>query len=109
MGKQYYLSERVCYLSLDGKNGKSIVQGTRFYEVEFTLENGEISNVKCSCFCAGMCRHAYAALLQIREMLKKITESYTQEFSGYFAALDKELLIRNVVYQKEAGKITLGN
>lgn len=109
MGRQYYLAEQVCYLSLDGKNGRAIVRGSKFYEVEFSYENGKISNVKCSCFCAGMCRHAYAALLQLKKTLENITKTYKLEFGGYFAAVDKELFISTVIRKKETGKMTLGD
>lgn len=56
-GYDYYKRGLVRYISLDGRAGYALVEGTAPYEVEFAWENGEISRLVCSCFCSGCCKH----------------------------------------------------
>ena len=107
-GRAYYVDNRVRYLSIDGTKGYAIVEGTEGYEVEFIYDNGEISHMVCTCYCSGNCKHEYATLLQLREMLEMIAKHYAKEYeqSGYFAAVHKGTLFQFSIDWKETGKIT---
>ncbi len=108
-GKEYYMDNKVVYVSVDGTNGRAIVNGSKAYEVEFTYNNGEISNLVCNCFCSYACKHEFAAMLQLRETLEIIEENYQKEYeqSGYFAAISRGLLLSYVLDSKQVGSITL--
>lgn len=106
-GHTYYMENRVDYLCLDGTRGRGIVTGSESYEIEFHYIDGEISNLKCSCFCSGACKHEFAAMLQLRETLEFITKNYENEYGDYFAAISKNVLINTVMHKKESGKIHL--
>lgn len=109
-GFDYYNRNKVVYISVDGTNGRAIVEGSRFYEVGFDYGNGEIRNITCDCFCSYHCKHEFAALLQLRETLKIIEDLYDDEYSqgDYFAAVSKSALMNYAVDRKEKGSIVLG-
>ena len=108
-GHEYYIENRVRYLSIDGTKGYAIVEGTESYEVEFTYDAGQISHLICGCFCSYNCKHEFAAMLQLRETLDLIEKNYDSEYerSGYFAAICKGTLFNLAVDGKESGSITL--
>lgn len=108
-GRDYYTHNRVCYLCLDGKHGYAIVRGSEAYEVEFEYRNGEISRMVCSCFCGYNCKHEVAALFQLQETLKEIEDHYTAEYerTGYFAAIDKEILLAYALDGRDKTGLTL--
>ena len=108
-GIDYYWSEKVRYLCLDGERGWAIVEGSRAYEVAFTYRGGEISGLTCSCFCGGSCKHEYAVMMLLKKALERIEENYPEEYrrSGYFAAVAGELLFSMAVEGREGGTITL--
>lgn len=108
-GRQYYMENRVCYLCVDGTRGYAIVEGSEFYEVEFRYRDGRISDLTCSCFCSGGCKHEFAAMLQLRETLDWIETHYTDAYgqAGYFAAVDKGRLFSFAIDGKETGAFTL--
>lgn len=91
-GSNYYFENAVKYLCLDGETGYATVEGSKPYEVTFKYKNGEISSLTCECYCTGICKHEFAVLLELREMLNRIEENYKSEYekSGYFAAITKE-------------------
>lgn len=51
-GYEYYMENKVRYISIDGTQGYAIVEGSEAYEVEFEYRNGEISQLICSCSAA---------------------------------------------------------
>ncbi len=108
-GHEYYLQNRVRYISLDNTNGYAIVEGSEGYEVEFQYNNGEISKLVCSCFCSGNCKHEFAVLLQLKETLEYIKKHYADEYecTGYFAAIDKGTLLSFAFDGKETGSFTI--
>lgn len=106
-GHDYYMEERVRYLSLDGTRGYAIVEGSHPYEVEFEFSGGMISSLTCSCFCSYNCKHEFAALLQLRETLEMISNLYGDRFSGYFAAIQKGTFVSAALEGRETGSITL--
>ncbi len=70
-GHDYYQRNKVRYICVDGSRGYAIVEGSEAYEVEFSYRGGEISDLTCSCFCSYPCKHAFAAMLQLKETLEK--------------------------------------
>lgn len=109
-GHDYYLENKVRYISVDGTRGFAIVEGSEAYEVEFEYRNGQISNLTCSCFCSYNCKHEFAAMLQLRETLELIEKHYADrhERSDYFAAVFKGTLFSIAIDGKETGSFTLG-
>lgn len=109
-GHEYYMENRVCYLCLDGTKGYAIVEGSEAYEVEFTYRDGQISQMMCSCpYNSTHCKHEFAMLLQLRDVLDLIDEDYKAEYekTNYFAAISKGTLLNFSVLSKESGAITL--
>lgn len=108
-GRNYYTCGRVVYLELDGEKGYAIVRGSKAYEVEFTCQGGEISELNCSCFCSYRCKHEYAAMLQLKELLEKTQKDHTAEYerSGYFAAIRGDVLFGFALDERDSGSITL--
>ena len=91
-----FAQNRVVYLSVENGRGYAIVKGYHTYEVEFEYEDGNIGNLTCSCFCAGKCKHEFAVLLLLRELVKIIEKRYKNEFekTGFFAAIDKNEMLK---------------
>ncbi len=108
-GIDYYRDGNVLYLSVDGEHGYAIVEGTEPYELEFTYRGGEVSGLLCSCFCSYHCKHEVAAMLQLKDLLEFITEHYAEQYerTHYFAAIDRSLLFRYAVDNREAGSLVL--
>ena len=108
-GHDYYISNKVAYLCLDGQYGKAIVEGSEPYELEFEYKNGEISHLTCSCVCSYPCKHEVAAMLQLQETLELIDENYAAQYerSHFFAAVSKGAFISFVMDGRETGSFTL--
>lgn len=108
-GHEYYMENKVRYISIDCTKGYAIVEGTKAYEVEFEYHGGEISQLVCSCFCSYNCKHEVAAMLQLRETLQIIEKNYKEEFerTGYFAAVDKGVMFSFAIGGKETGSFIL--
>lgn len=108
-GHNYYVENKVKYISIDGTIGYAIVEGHKSYEVEFEYCDGAISRLTCPCFCIGSCKHQFAVMLQLREALEIIEKHYTSEYnqSGYFAAIDKGTLLSFAVGSKDTGSFIL--
>lgn len=104
-GYDYYKRGLVRYISLDGRTGYAIVEGTSPYEVEFACENGEISRLVCSCFCGGCCKHEVAVTMQLRDLLERVERDYPDAYarSGYFAAVYRQTLFEYAVDRRENG------
>lgn len=107
LGYEYFAENRVGFIEVDGIYGHIIVEGNKNYEIEFDYTDGMISNLKCSCFCGGVCKHEFAAMLQLKETLEIITENYKGKYDGYFAAIGKDVFISTVMSKKVSGKISL--
>ena len=108
-GENYYLENRVRYLSLNGTRGYAIVTGSEAYEVEFQYADGKISALTCSCFCSSNCKHEVAVMLQLRETLGLIEKHYAAEYkrTGSFAAVAKSTLFSYAVDNQETGSIII--
>lgn len=106
-GHEYFIENRVSYLCLDGTQGYAIVEGTEPYEVEFTYSDGELGNLKCTCFCNYNCKHEFAAILQLRETLDFVLTNYKNRYTTYFAAISKNVFVKTVMNKTGSGKISL--
>ncbi len=106
-GYDYYAENRVCYLCLQGTHGRAIVTGTKPYEVEFAYQDGKISGLVCGCYCSNVCKHEFAALLQLREMLDILKKEHPDFDGAYWASVSKETMFRMVLGSKRGGTITL--
>lgn len=108
-GYDYYMSNKVRYLCIDGSKGYAIVEGGQPYEVEFEYWDGAISGLTCSCFCSYNCKHEFATMLQLRETLELIEKNYADEYerTGYFAAVSKGTLFAFAIDGKETGSFIL--
>lgn len=108
-GHEYYMQNRVKYISIDGTSGYAIVEGSECYEVEFKYQNGGISNLTCSCLCSCNCKHEFAAMLQLKETLEIIGEHYEDIFlsTGYFAAINKGTFSYFAIDGKDTGSFTM--
>ena len=107
-GHDYYTDNRVKYICLDGNRGYAIVAGSDYYEVEFEYRGGEISSLTCSCYCSGGCKHEFAAMILLKELLKLIEERWAEEYgnSGYFAAIGKDVFFEFAVCGRQEGSFT---
>lgn len=87
-GQSCYKEGGVKYLSLKETHGRAIVCGSDVYEIEFTYEDGIIKNLTCSCFCTDNCKHEYAAMLLLKEILGK--RNVETVYGKYFTAIEKK-------------------
>lgn len=103
--QEYYIDNKVSYICVDGIHGRAIIEvHTENYEVEFNYINGCVSNLKCQCYCSGVCKHILAALLQLRDIVKFIQDNYAD--TDYFAAISKEQFV-NAVMKNSSGSLCL--
>lgn len=108
-GHDYYLQNRVAYLCLNGTRGRAIVEGSVPYELEFELQEDEVRDLTCGCYCSYPCKHSFAAMLQLRETLEFIRFHYAEQLAGsdYFAVLSKKAFFTFAVDTKKAGSFIL--
>ena len=43
-----------------------------YYNDMFDLKNGDVGNIVCSCYCSYNCKHEFAVLLQLRNVLNLV-------------------------------------
>ena len=108
-GHEYYMENRVRYLSIDNGCGIAIVEGNENYVIEFRYHNGKISQLICECPCSYTCKHEFAAMLQLKETLEIIDKHYMEQYerTGYFAAINKGTLFAFAIDGKDTGSFTL--
>lgn len=108
-GLDYYHEGKVRYLCLDKNKGYAIVDGTHFYEVEFEYNDGEISNLICSCPCSFSCKHNFATMLQLQHCLKYIEDVLSDEalYNDYFACVTKLTMFNQILSRKTIGSMVL--
>ena len=99
-GEAYFLQNRVVYLELDEHLVRAVVRGTRFYEVSFLLDGERVSIPACDCYVAGPCKHAYAALRALRELLE-----HAPICPDYFAAVEKGALLSYALSANHSGEV----
>ena len=108
-GYDYFMENRVAYIELDHGKGRAIVTGGKPYEVEFNFVNGDISGLVCNCYCAGACKHEFAAMLQLRDILAIIKNEYPFiDHNDYLAAVSKTSFFEYVIDGNTKGTFTMG-
>ncbi len=108
-GAAYFEENRVAYIGLDHGKGTAIVIGSRPYTVEFDYQNGEISGLTCDCFCTGTCKHEFAVILTLRNMIDFCESNYPDiDFNGYFAAIRKADFLQFAVSIQSTGSFIFG-
>ena len=68
-GREYHEEHQVRYLEIRGSSVTAFVQGSKWYEIDLRLENGYVSDLYCDCPYPGLCKHAAAVALLLRELL----------------------------------------
>ena len=111
-GFDYFITNHVQYLCLDGTDGYAIVEGSEsnYYEVEFQYtSNGAVGGITCTCPCGYHCKHEYAVMLQLRELLELVETKYADEYArnNFVSIIYKNALFRYALEWKESGSISL--
>lgn len=108
-GRQYYRAGCVSYLRLEGEKGFAIVRGGENYTVEFCYTDGQIRELLCDCPCCEPCKHAYAVLLQLRELLEQVRAGYAEDYaqSSCFTAIARPILTEFVLATRASGSFLL--
>lgn len=105
-GESYYEEHRIVYICLDKGKGYAIVEGSEYYEVTFTYIDEKIHDILCNCYCEGHCKHEYAVLLQLQDLVGDWTINYDENYSKeeYFAAIDKTM-VWNMSVSRKYGEV----
>ena len=105
-GESYYEEHRVVYICLDKSKGYAIVQGSEYYEVTFIYEDEEIKAIVCNCYCEGHCKHEYAVLLQLQDLVDNWAVNFDENYpkQEYFAAIDKTV-VWNISISRKYGEV----
>lgn len=83
----YCAEGRVAYVSVRDGVGTAFIEGTKWYRVDFKLENGVMRDVFCDCPYAGLCKHEVAAATTLQVLMK---QELITDFD-HFVALDRDL------------------
>ena len=108
-GRQDTAEGRVLYLRLEGTQGYAIVRGEQLYEVTFVCDGKKGSGMTCSCYVYGACKHEYAVLCALRDLLAWAQRNHAGAWqkSGFFSAIQKETLFQYAISGRETGSIRL--
>ena len=68
-GHEYYMENRVVYIELNHGKDRALVTGSKTYDVEFFYKDENIAELVCNCYCTGACKHEFATILQLRDIL----------------------------------------
>lgn len=108
-GYDYFVENNVVYIEMNHGKGRAIVTGTKPYEVEFSYNNGDISDLVCNCYCTGACKHEFATMLQLKETLDIVAENYKFiDPSDYLAIINKAVFFEHAIDSKTKGAVTMG-
>ena len=108
-GHEYYIENRVVYIELNHGKGRALVTGGKTYDVEFNYNGEDILGLVCNCYCTGACKHEFAAMLQIRDILAIIKNEYPFiDHNDYLAAVSKTSFFEFVIYGNTKGTFTMG-
>ncbi len=97
-GHEYYMENRVVYIELKAGKGRALVTGTKTYDVEFEYDGETISALVCNCYCTGACKHEFATMLQLRDILDVVKNEYSHiDHHDYLAAVSKSIFFEFVI------------
>ena len=108
-GHEYYMENRVVYIELNHGKGRAIVMGSKAYDVEFFYKDEDITGLVCNCYCTGACKHKFATMLQLRDILAIIKKEYPFiDHNDYLAAVSKASFFEFVIDGNAKGTFTMG-
>lgn len=108
-GHEYYMGNRVVYIELKAGKGRALVIGTETYDVEFEYDGETISALVCNCYCTDACKHEFATMLQLREILDVVQKEYPHiDHQDYLAAVSKASFFEFVMDGATKGTFTIG-
>ena len=108
-GHEYYIENRVVYMELSHGKGRAIVMGSKAYDVEFFYKDEDITSLVCNCYCTGACKHEFAAMLQLRDILTTLKNEYPFiDHNDYLAAVSKTSFFEFVIDGNTKGTFTMG-
>lgn len=108
-GHERYMENRVVYIELNHGKGRALVTGSRTYDVEFNYDGVDISGLVCNCYCTGACKHEFATMLQLRDILAIIKNEYSFiDHNAYLAAVSKTSFFEFVIDGNTKGTFTMG-
>ena len=108
-GHEYYMENRVVYIELNHGKGRAIVMGSKAYDVEFFYKDEDITGLVCNCYCTGACKHEFAAILQLRDILAIVKNEYPFiDHNDYLAAVSKTSFFEFVIDGNTKGTFTMG-
>lgn len=108
-GHEYYMEIRVVHIELNHGKGRAIVMGSKAYDVEFFYKDEDITGLVCNCYCTGACKHEFAAMLQLRDILSIIKKEYPFiDHNDYLAAVSKTSFFEFVIDGNTKGTFTMG-
>lgn len=108
-GHEYYMENRVVYIELNHGKGRAIVMGSKAYDVEFFYKDEDITGLVCNCYCTGACKHQFATMLQLRDILAIIKNEYPFiDHNDYLAAVSKTSFFEFVIDGNTKGTFTMG-
>ena len=86
---QHVKDSRVRYIHTENGRVQAYVQGGNWYEVELERDGSEIAGLYCDCPYPGLCKHAVAVLLTLRDQLKEpvYDGTYTAVENDWFWSL----------------------
>ena len=108
-GHEYYIENRVVYIELNHGKGRALVTGSKTYDVEFFYKDEDITGLVCNCYCTRSCKHEFATMLQLRDILAIIKNEYPfVDHNDYLAAVSKTSFFEFVIDGNTKGTFTMG-
>ena len=108
-GHEYYMENRVVYIELNHGKSRALVTGSKTYDVEFFYKDEDITELVCNCYCTRACKHEFAAMLQLRDILTIIKNEYPFiDHNDYLAAISKTSFFEFVIDGNTNGTYTMG-
>ena len=111
-GEKLFSTDKVVYLSVRDNCVFAIVQGSDYYyevmiPVSRNQNNFDFYVSVCDCMCFGACKHQYAVLKQLKELLQ--TEIIDLDKQEDFAVINTDLLYKYTIMGKKQGSLIFGN
>lgn len=78
--KEYVKKRCVKYISVERGTVTAFIQGSDWYELNFNLSDDYVSELYCDCPYPGLCKHAAAVLLILRELLDRPEFAEVEQF-----------------------------